>query len=472
MTKEKQAPNNLEAEIAVLGGIMLDPNAWADIQNLLTELSFYKPAHQKIFKAMEKLNYKNEPIDLVTLSNLLKQNNQLEIIGGHDYLSSLVENTHSTSYLSQYANIVSEKSKLRQLINVCGDISHEAYTQNFEEYPTFIDKVESDIFSVTENKNHTQQLVDSSSVVKSSVAMLEKLYANPGLISGVSSGFEALDSMTSGFHENELIIVAARPSMGKTAFGLNIALHAALREEKKVAFFSVEMSKEAIMLRLLSNLAEIHASKMRTGKLSDQDWPKLIDAATKISETSLFLDDSSVLTPLDIRAKVRRMKKKQGLDLVIVDYLQLMTAGKKVESREREVSEISRLLKAIAKELGIPVIALAQLNRGVEGRSDRRPILSDLRESGSIEQDADLIMMLYRESYYEPDKIELKNKAEIIISKQRSGPTGHVNLSWFPEYGRFTNPLVEAVPSPSTSAPKQSNTKFSKDGLVKNWAPN
>lgn len=470
MPIEKQAPNNLEAEIAVLGGIMLDPNAWADIQQLLTEDSFYKPAHQKIFKAMEKLNYKNEPIDLVTLSNLLTTNKQLELIGGHAYLSKLIESTHSTSYLSQYANIVSEKSKLRKLINVCGDISHEAYAQNFEEYPAFIDKVETDIYAVTENKNHTQQLVDSGSVVKSSVTLLEKLYANPGLVSGVSSGFEALDNMTSGFHENELIIVAARPSMGKTAFGLNIALHAALREEKKVAFFSVEMAKEAIMLRLLSNLAEIHAAKMRTGKLSDSDWPKLIDAATKISKTSLFLDDSSVLTPLDIRAKVRRMKKRQGLDLIVVDYLQLMTAGKKVESREREVSEISRLLKAIAKELEIPVIALAQLNRGVEGRSDRRPILSDLRESGSIEQDADLIMMLYRESYYEPDKIELKNKAEIIISKQRSGPTGNINLSWFPEYGRFTNPVIEAVPSPNKQ--NTSNTKFSRDTPVKNWAPN
>lgn len=469
MLQEKQAPHNLEAEIAVLGGIMLDPNAWTDIQHLLKENSFYKPAHQKIFKAMEKLNYKNEPIDLVTLSNLLTNNKQLEVIGGHTYLSSIIENTHSTSYLPQYANIVAEKAKLRQLISTCGDISHEAYAQNFEEYPTFIDKVEADIFAVTENKNHAQQLTAPSIVVKSSVAMLEKLYANQGLVSGVSSGFETLDNMTSGFHENELIIIAARPSMGKTALGLNIALHAALREKKKVAFFSVEMAKEALMMRLLSNLAEIHAAKMRTGGLSDQDWPKLIDAATKLSETSLFLDDSSMLTPLDIRAKVRRMKKKHGLDLIVVDYLQLMTAGKKVESREREVSEISRLLKAVAKELNIPVIALAQLNRGVEGRSDRRPILSDLRESGSIEQDADLIMMLYRESYYEPDKVELKNKAEIIITKQRNGPTGHINLAWFPEYGRFTNPITEITPAQSEqSAP---NTHLSKSSPVKNWAP-
>ncbi|MBE8163046.1 MAG: replicative DNA helicase [Bdellovibrionaceae bacterium] len=469
MTKEKQAPHNIEAEIAVLGGIMLDPNAWTDIQHLLKAGSFYKPSHQKIFTAMEKLSYKNEPIDLVTLSNLLTNSNQLELIGGHAYLSSIIDNTHSTSYLSQYANIVAEKAKLRQLINICGDISHDAYSENFEEYPTFIDKVESDIFSVTENKSHSQQLTEPSVVVKSSVALLEKLYSNPGQISGISSGFEALDTMTSGFHENELIIIAARPSMGKTALGLNIALHAALREKKKVAFFSVEMSKEALMMRLLSNLAEIHAAKMRTGKLSDSDWTKLIDAAAKLSETSLFLDDSSMLTPLDVRAKVRRMKKKQGLDLIVVDYLQLMTAGKKVESREREVSEISRLLKAVAKELNIPVVALAQLNRGVEGRSDRRPILSDLRESGSIEQDADLIMMLYRESYYEPDKVELKNKAEIIITKQRSGPTGYVNLAWFPEYGRFTNPVTEIAPSPAKQT--TSNTRFSQSASVKNWAP-
>lgn len=469
MTIAKQAPHNLEAEIAVLGGIMLDPNAWSDIQHLLSENSFYKPSHQKIFKSMEKLNYKNEPIDLVTLSNLLTQNKQLELIGGHAYLSSIIEDTHSTSYLIQYANIVAEKAKLRQLINICGDISHEAYTQNFEEYSTFIDKIEADIFAVTENKSHSQQLTAPSTVVKTSVAMLEKLYANQGEVSGVSSGFEALDSMTSGFHENELIIIAARPSMGKTALGLNIALHAALRQKKKVAFFSVEMAKEAIMLRLLSNLAEIHAAKMRTGNLSDQDWPKLIDAATKLSETSLFLDDSSVLTPLDIRAKVRRMKKKHGLDIIVVDYLQLMTAGKKVESREREVSEISRLLKAVAKELNIPVIALAQLNRGVEGRSDRRPLLSDLRESGSIEQDADLIMMLYREAYYEPDKLELKNKAEVIITKQRSGPTGAVSLAWFPEYGRFTNPITEMTPSPVEQ--NNFNTKSANNGPVKNWAP-
>lgn len=469
MLQEKQAPHNLEAEIVVLGGIMLDPNAWTDIQHLLTENSFYKPAHQKIFKAMEKLNYKNDPIDLVTLSNLLTNNKQLEVIGGHAYLSSIIESTHSTSYLPHYANIVAEKAKLRQLISTCSDISHEAYNQNFEEYPTFIDKVESDIFAVTENKNHAQQLTAPSAVVKSSVAMLEKLYENQGLVSGISSGFEALDTMTSGFHENELIIIAARPSMGKTALGLNIALHAALREKKKVAFFSVEMSKEALMMRLLSNLAEIHAAKMRTGNLSDHDWPKLIDAATKLSETSLFLDDSSMLTPLDIRAKVRRMKKKHGLDLIVVDYLQLMTAGKKVESREREVSEISRLLKAVAKELNIPVIALAQLNRGVEGRSDRRPILSDLRESGSIEQDADLIMMLYRESYYDPDKTELKNKAEIIITKQRSGPTGYVNLAWFPEYGRFTNPITEIAPAPAEQ--NFPNTHLSKNSPIKNWSP-
>jgi replicative DNA helicase len=321
--------------------------------------------------------------------------------------------------------------------------------------------------------SNSQDLIDASQLVKISLERLEFLYANKGDVTGVASGFFDLDKLTSGFQPGELVIVAARPSMGKTAFSLNLAMSAALREKKSVAYFSVEMGKEQLMTRMLASEGMIPLSQLRSGNIDENSWSKLINAAAKLSEAPIFIDDTSAISPFDIRAKARRLKAKGGLDLIIVDYLQLMSMKQKVESREREVSEISKLLKGLARELKIPVIALAQLNRGVEGRSDRRPLLSDLRESGSIEQDADVIMMLYREEYYDRDTPEIKGLAEVIIGKQRNGPTGTVKLRWRPEFGLFENNIESnnhpLPPNPTRPAPGVVN--FNANNKPKNYAP-
>jgi replicative DNA helicase len=347
---------------------------------------------------------------------------------------------------------------------------------------TFLDGVESEVFSVAEQRA-TTGLVEASDLVKASLEKLEELYNNSAAITGVPSGFEELDGMTAGFQPGEMTILAARPSMGKTALSLNIAMNAALREDKKVAYFSVEMAKESVMMRMLASEARIPMSHLRVGQLDERAWPKLIHTAAKMSEAPIFIDDTSGISPFEIRAKARRLKAKHGLDMIMIDYLQLMGLKQKMDSREREVSEISKTLKAIAKELQVPVIALAQLNRGVEGRSDRRPMLSDLRESGSIEQDADIIMMIYREDYYDRDNPEIKGVAEIIIGKQRNGPTGVVKLRWQPEYGIFSNLLQQDMgpqpPTPSAPPPQGASYQLPEEGpspsgpkgKPKNFAP-
>jgi replicative DNA helicase len=318
-------------------------------------------------------------------------------------------------------------------------------------------------------------------LVKLSLEKLELMYANKGDVTGVPSGFFDLDKMTAGFQPKEMCIIAARPSMGKTAFSLNIALTAALKEKKSIAYFSVEMAKEQVMMRMLASEAKVSLSQLRTASMDETAWPRLINAAAKLSESRMFIDDTSGISPYEVHAKCRRLKAKHGLDMIIIDYLQLMSLKQKVESREREVSEISKTLKAIAKDMQVPVLALAQLNRGVEGRSDRRPMLSDLRESGSIEQDADVIMMLYRDDYYERDNPEHRGNAEVIIGKQRNGPTGTVKLRWQPEYGLFTNaegngpqPPMPSAPGPGPSGGGAGRvTPFSppSGGRPKNFAP-
>jgi replicative DNA helicase len=332
---------------------------------------------------------------------------------------------------------------------------------------SFLDGMEAKVFQLAEAKS-TAGLVDASQLVKFSMDKIESLYGNKLSVTGVPTGFHELDELTAGLHAGELIIVAARPSMGKTALSLNIATHAALREKKNVAYFSVEMGKEQVMIRMLASTAKIRLSDLRIGKIEDQAWQRLINAAAAISETNLFIDDTSGISPFDIRAKVRRMKAKYGLDLIVIDYLQLMSMKQRFDSREREVSEISKLLKSIAKEMEVPVIALAQLNRGVEGRSDRRPMLSDLRESGSIEQDADVIAMIFREDYYNKDNPEIKGLAEIIVAKQRNGPTDTVKLRWMPEYGIFDN-LVKGPDAPMPDTPPP--TPIRRGGKPLNFAP-
>ena len=453
-------PQNIPAEQSVLGGLMLEQEAWDNVSDILTENDFYKPSHRLIFSAVRELNRRGQPTDLVTISNHLMQSSQLDAIGGPSYLAEMMDQTPSIVNIKSYAEIVREKSLLRQVIQVGHAFSERAYSQEYADLDTFLNELEASIFRIAE-KTQSNDLVDASKLVKLSLEKLEQLYALKGDVTGIGTGFFDLDKMTAGFQPGDLIIIAARPSMGKTAFSLNIAMNAALRAQKTVAFFSVEMAKEQVMMRMLSGEARIPAGQLRSGNIAEYAWPKLINTAARMSEAPLFIDDTSAISPFDIRAKARRMKARHGLDLLIVDYLQMMSLKQKVESREREVSEISKLLKGIARELKIPVVALAQLNRGVEGRSDRRPLLSDLRESGSIEQDADVIMMLYREDYYDRETPEIKGLAEVIIGKQRNGPTGVVKLRWQPEYGLFENnmdhpegptPLPSPRPGPSSGA--------------------
>ena len=465
--ESKLPPQNLDAEKSVIGGLMLEQEAWDEVADLLTEDDFYKPGHRKIFNSIKELHKKNLPIDLVTLTNILLEKGELEAIGGPVYLAEMIDQTPSTANIGTYAKIVQEKSLLRKLIHSSQGFIDKAYKQEFENVDAFLDSVEAEVFQVAQARS-TQGLVDASDLVKASLQKLEALYANKLAVTGVSTGFTELDDMTAGFQPGELIIIAARPSMGKTAFSLNVALHAALRDKKTVAYFSVEMGKEQVMMRALASSARIRLGDMRIGQLSDKDWPKLINTAAQMSESGLFIDDTSGISPFDIRAKARRLKARQGLDMIMIDYLQLMSLKQKVESREREVSEISKTLKSIAKELQIPVVALAQLNRGVEGRGDRRPMLSDLRESGSIEQDADVIMMLYREDYYDRNNPEIKGLAEVIVAKQRNGPTDIVKLKWVPEFGIFENNIQGPnAPMPETPQPQPQNIRRS----PQNFAP-
>ncbi|MCB0364195.1 MAG: replicative DNA helicase [Bdellovibrionaceae bacterium] len=453
---KKVPPQNMDAEKSILGGLLADPEAWDEIADQISEEDFYKPAHRKVFAAIRELGRRNLPADLVTVGNWLMEKGELEAIGGSPYLVELFEATPTTANITYWCKIVREKALLRKVIHSSQGFIEKAYDQDFEDIEGFLSGVESEVFALAEKKQ-ASGLVAANDIVKASLEKLEELYAQKLSVTGVSSGWPDLDNLTSGFQPGELIIIAARPSMGKTALCLNVASHAALTDKKKVAFFSVEMGKESVMLRMLASAARISLSDLRVAHISDSAWPKLINAAATLSDSGLYIDDTSGVSPYEILAKCRRLKAKDGLDMIIVDYLQLMSLKQRVESREREVSEISKMLKAIAKELKVPVIALAQLNRGVEGRQNRRPMLSDLRESGSIEQDADVIMMIYREDYYEKDNPDIRGIAEIIIGKQRNGPTDTVKLLWKPEFGQFKsfeeqqrgpNPPPPESPSP------------------------
>ena len=464
-------PHKNDAEIAVLGGLLLDPEAFDEVSDLINEEVFYRPAHRKIYRAIQDLKRKGDPTDVITVSNMLMKNNELDSAGGPKYLAEILDQVPSAANIGAYANIIHEQALLRALITLGGDFIEKAYTQDFENVNNFLDDVESGVFYLAERKQ-LQGLSSADELVKSSISKLEELSAMQGEVTGVGSGFTDMDAMTAGFQGGEMIILAARPSMGKTAFSLNIALNAALREKKKVAYFSVEMAKDSVMTRLLAIEGKLRLGDLRVGQIDDKGWLKLINTAAKLSESHLFIDDTSGISPFEIRAKCRRMKAKHGLDMIMIDYLQLMSLKQKVDNREREVSEISRMLKAIAKELDVPVIALAQLNRGVEGRSDRRPMLSDLRESGSIEQDADVIMMIYREDYYDRDNPEIKGLAEIIIGKQRNGPTGTVKLRWKPEFGLFSDNVEGQMgPTPPAPEPPPVGLVPPGDGRPKNFAP-
>ena len=456
----KVPPQSLEAEQSVLGGLMLDREALDEVANLIGADDFYKPSHKIIYQTIQELHTKSQPIDLVTVLNALQSKNAVEQIGGPETLLQLLENVVSAANIASHAKIIREKALLRKLIATSTGFIEKAFNSDYKDVDSLLDMAEAEILKVGENKVN-EGLIGSIDIVKSSIEKIEDLYRRKQDITGVPTGFAELDKMTAGLHGGELIIIAARPSMGKTAFSLNLATHMAIRAKKTVAYFSVEMAKESLMMRLLAGESKISMGEIRTGRVQDASWPKLIQAAGTISEAPLFIDDTSGISPFEIRARCRRLKATHGLDCIMIDYLQLMDLKQKVESRERAVSEISKSLKGIAKELNVPVIALAQLNRGVEGRSDRRPMLSDLRESGSIEQDADVIMLLYRDDYYDKEDQDKAGAAEVIIGKQRNGPTGTVKL----KFDAKTNKFRDADPENySTNAPQNAPPPMNQSG--------
>jgi len=465
---QKIPPQDIEAEFSVLGGLMLDSEAFDQVADIIEIADFYTPAHQIIYKAILELHQKTQPIDLITVKNHLESKNELDQIGGPEYLLTLLDKVITSANIDSHAKIIKEKSLLRKLIHTSTGIIEKSFSHDYSDVDWLIDYAESEILKVGEEKS-SSGLIGSTEIVTASIKKIEELYQRKADVTGVPSGFTDLDKMTAGLHGGELIIIAARPSMGKTAFSLNVASHMALRAKRAVAYFSVEMGKESLMMRLLAGESKISMGELRNGRIQDASWPKLIQAAGLISESKLFIDDTSGISPFEIRARCRRLKAQHGLDCIMIDYLQIMQLKQKVDSREREVSEISRSLKAIAKELNVPVIALAQLNRGVEGRSDRRPMLSDLRESGSIEQDADVIMMLYRDDYYDKDDQDKQGHAEVIIGKQRNGPTGTVKLRFDAKTNKFRDADPESIsPLPPPQAPPPIPGQF---GKPKNFAP-
>jgi replicative DNA helicase len=434
----KVPPQNLEAEQSILGGILLDNQALNNVLEILNTNDFYSDAHRKIFAAILELSEKNEPCDVVTLSNNLKDKKLLDQVGGRVYLASLVDNVPSAANIAYYSRIVKEKAILRGLIEAATGILNNSYNMSAD-IDTVLDEAEHAIFEISENKVRPS-FYPFKTLIKEGIKTIEKLYEKKELVTGVPSGFEKVDDMTSGLQKSDLIIIAGRPSMGKTAFALDIAKNAALESRTPVAIFSLEMSKEQLAIRMLASEAKVDSQRIRKGFLGETDWPKLISAASKLSESLIFIDDTPAITVLEMKAKARRLKADQGLGLVIVDYLQLMRSGGFKDSREQEISEISRSLKALAKELDVPVIALSQLNRKVEDRTNKRPQMADLRESGAIEQDADVIAFIYRDEVYNrsEDNPE-KGIAEIIIGKQRNGPTGVAKLAFLEKYTAFEN---------------------------------
>jgi replicative DNA helicase len=416
--------------------MLLDKNAIADVTEVLKGEEFYRESHRILFDTIMELYNRDEPVDMVTLMDILRSKNALEAVGGVSYISGLVTSVPTTSNAKFYAKIIEEKYTLRRLILSSNDIIEKCYN-NQEEVEGVLGEAEKNVFDISQKKNH-KDFEHLSSIIVRSFDDFERLYKNKGQITGVTSGFIDLDRKTSGFQKSDFVLIAARPSMGKTAFVLNVALSAAMKGGKSVALFSLEMSKEQLTYRALCSEANIDMLKLRTGDLDDEDWVKLARAAGPLSNAKVYIDDTPGVSVTEVRSKCRRLKIEKGLDMVIIDYLQLMTGGKRIENRQQEVSEISRSLKIIAKELSIPVIALSQLSRAPEIRADHRPILSDLRESGSIEQDADVVMFLYRDEYYNKDT-DKKNIGEVIIAKQRNGPTGVVELAWLGQYTKFAN---------------------------------
>lgn len=433
----KIPPNSVEAEQAILGGLLLNNSAWDDVAERVGARDFYRKAHRQIFEVIAQLVEEENPCDLVTVSQALGQLGQLEDIGGMTYLSELARNTPSAANITAYAEIVRERSILRQLINVSHDVADSAFNTEGRKSLEILDKAESAIFEIAEQQKKGSGPQDIKTVLKKTVDRIDELYKNKSAITGVTTGFDELDKMTGGLQPSDMVVIAGRPSMGKTTFAMNLCENVAIKAGKPVLVFSMEMPADSIVMRMLASLGRINQTSVRSGNLEKDDWPRITSAIHMLSEQKFYIDDTPALSPLEMRARARRVARECGGEIgcIMVDYLQLMQVPG-VDNRVNEISEISRSLKGIAKELNCPVLALSQLNRSLEQRPNKRPVMSDLRESGAIEQDADLITFLYRDEVYNKDTNE-KGVAEVIIGKQRNGPIGTVRLAFQGQFSRF-----------------------------------
>jgi len=432
-TPLRSLPYNLEAEQSVIGSMLIDKTAISRVVEILKGDDFYRDSHKVIFNAIFDLYQKDTPIDMITLLEHLRSSEKLEASGGITYITEISNSIPSTANLSSYIKIVDDKSILRKLIRASTDIMENCYNKQ-DDVEAVMDLAEQKVFNIAERKN-TSDFEPMNTVLERGFLEIERIFNNKGETTGIPSGFPELDDKTAGFQKGDMILIAARPSMGKTTFALNLAEYAALREGKSVAIFSLEMSKEQLAYKLLCSEANVDMSKLRHGNLEDKDWENIAKASGPLAAAKIFIDDTAGTSVMDMRSKCRKLKMEHGIDMIVIDYLQLMS-GSNPESRQQEVSEISRSIKALAKEMQCPVIALSQLSRAPEQRADHRPMLSDLRESGSIEQDADIVMFLYRDEYYDKET-EDKNVAECIIAKQRNGPVGTVRLAWIGQFSKF-----------------------------------
>lgn len=440
----KVPPQAIEAEQAVLGGLMLSPESINHLGDLLVDADFYLQAHRVIYKAIIELAGKQQPYDAITIGEWLQANNLANQVGGTEYLVDLVSQTPSAANIKAWAEIVREKSILRQLIEAGTDIVNNGFVPDGREIKQLLAEAEQSVFKIAEQGARAKKsFVAMKDAAKDAYEQIIKRFDNQGSLSGLPSGFSELDKMTSGLQNQDLIILAARPAMGKTTLALNIAEYAAMKTKKAVAVYSMEMSSAQLAQRLLSSIGRINANNLRSGELADEDWSRLTSAIKMLTDTKIFIDDTPALSPHELAFRARRLKREHDLGLIVVDYLQLMQVPGNKENRATEISEISRSLKALAKELDIPIIALSQLNRGLESRTDKRPIMSDLRESGGIEQDADIILFIYRDEYYNKENSPDKGLAEIIVSKHRNGETGSFKLKFFGEYTKFENLAYE-----------------------------
>ena len=440
ITTLKVPPHSIEAEQAVLGALMLDDSRWDAVSEVLLSSDFYRREHRLIFEAMATQSRASKPIDVITLSEALHAASQLQEAGGLDYLGELVTNTQSATNVVAYAQIIKERAVLRKLITVAHSIADSGYNPEGRGSAELLDAAEQAVYRIADERPSDGGPQPITPILKSAVDRIEKLFESQGNITGLSTGFRDLDDMTSGMQPADLVIVAGRPSMGKTSFAMNMVEHAVLHNDKPVLVFSLEMPADSLIIRMLSSIGRIDQTRMRNGKLENEDWDKLSAAVAKLRNRPLFIDDTSGLSPSEMRARARRVVRERGeLGMIMVDYLQLMQVKGSNENRTGEISEISRSLKLLAREFNCPVIALSQLNRSLEQRPNKRPVMSDLRESGAIEQDADVIMFVYRHEVYDPERVETKGVAEIIIGKQRNGPIGTVNLSFIGRHTRFEN---------------------------------